>query len=170
MAIPIGANVEKLFTQYSNALEQWFDRCQRAIGEARNGNYAFEQFAKDVTDTWVSSTYVSLYPLTLLGGVSVTPRPEFPVLRFRLCSRGDTSNQLQVPSLPAAVAMEDLSDASGVNKIPHGNVTLTVLSPTYVGVALAGLDKLAIPGGLYRGNIVDNTMKTKVARVEVVLP
>lgn len=165
--------VDNLTAELSNALERWFDRCQKAIETVRNGNYPFDQFARDVTETWVDGTYVSLLPVSLLGGVTVTLNQPFPVVRFNLFTKADTSRMVLVPILPSVtmIAAENLQDASKVNSIPAaGSITLTKASATYVKVALANLGPLTIPAGFYKGNIIGQPMNTPIARIEVVFP
>jgi hypothetical protein len=163
--------VDKLTGELSDAVERWYDRCQNAIGRARNGNYEFTQLAKDVTDTWVDSTYLTMLPLSLFGGVSVAITPPFPVVHFKLCSKSDTSRMLLVQNLASfgAIAPQTLFDASGVNSIPTTSVTVTKATATYIKVALSNLTGLAIPPGLYSGLIVDPT-NAHVAGIEVDFP
>lgn len=169
MANPI---VDKLFGEFSKALEGWFDRSRKAVDSARNGGYSFEQFAADVTQTWVDSTYVSFLPASLLGAVTVTPTLPFPTLRFRLANRNDITRLVAVPNLPSVTGMasENLLDASGANKIPTGNINPTKAAATFMSVALKNLGPLGIPAGLYTGNVIGQPMNAPIARIEVDLP
>ena len=68
-------NVDALSAELAKVAERWFDRWQKAIGAARVANYPYEQFAADVTETWIDGTYAGLYPWSLLGPIKVTLQP-----------------------------------------------------------------------------------------------
>jgi hypothetical protein len=173
MPIPFGPFVEELFTEYANAMERWFDRSRRAIETARNGNYPFEQFAADMTDTWVDGTVATLYPLTILGGVAIQRRPPFPVVHFKLYTRVDTTRVFGVRDTTANIAAQNLRDAAGgPAAIPNGggNITLTKPTATTIQVALANVAAYAVPAGLYVGNIMNTNTNTPVGRIELDLP
>jgi hypothetical protein len=165
--------VDKITSELSSAFERWFDRCRKAIASARDGHYPFEQFAADVTDTWVDGTYVSLLPVSLLGGVSLERQQRLPVLRFKLLNKNDVVRYVLVPGLSSVTSMaaEHLVEPSGTQQIPNGSITLSkVASTDYLQVALAGLSALTIRAGLYSGRIIGQPMNAPIARIEVDFP
>src|SRR5690348_5411324 len=98
MANPI---VDGLVAESSNALERWFDRWTTAVQSARNGDYSFEQFAADVTETWIDSAYVSVLPLTDLAFnvLDVTKTTQIPIVRFFLQDTSDATRVVAIPNL-----------------------------------------------------------------------
>jgi hypothetical protein len=161
-------NVDKLTAEVSKVLERWFDRCQDAVAAARNGCYSYQQFARDMTETWVDGSYIAVFPVTLFNGITVTLNQPFPCLCIKLCTRSDTSRVLSVSNLPTGpISSEDLTDSFG-NKIPAANVTLTK-GVGSVTVALK-VSALAIPGGVYKGRILDSTTGSALAQIVVELP
>lgn len=171
MPIPVGPNVEELFSEYSRTLERWLDRWKSGVENARNGHYTFEQLANDVTRTWIDGAMIAMTPLSVVGALTLTSKPPFPVLRVEPATRADLSRMLSIPNLaPGNIAAENLRDASGVNQIPNANVALAQPVPTHVRVSFVNLAALPIPGGLYRGNIVHQATNTPVARIEILLP
>jgi len=169
--------VDGLQAEASSALERWFDRWKLAIESARNGNYAFEQFAADVTESWIDGVYVNLLPLSSAFNIlSITRTQLFPVVRFPLLNKNDTTRVVTVPTIGsfASIASEHLMDAFNTNKIPNTNVTLTLPTggSTLVTVALKNLTTISPmpPAGFYSGRIIGTPGNVPLARIEVLFP
>lgn len=168
--------VDDIVGKVSLAAEQWFDRWRNALERSRQGLYTFHEFAEDVANTWVDGMFVSVYPVSQLGGMTVTKTAPFPIVRFTPLTRADKTRLVEVPELPNVMSMkaEDLKDASKANVISNGLITVAKNSAsqneTYVKVSIKISAATSQPSGLYTGNIVDTGTSTAIARIEVELP
>lgn len=165
-------NVDTLSAELTGVVERWFDRWQKAIAAARVANYPYQQFAADVTETYVDGAWATILPWSLLGPIQVTLTPPFPVVRFHVdAAKQNATRVVPIQSVPGSTGAKSANLRSAQNQvIPNTHVDATLAANGYLVVTIKNLGQVTAPADLYVGDVLAQPTSTVIARLEVAWP